>query len=84
MVLGVPALLLGAVVKHRELHDPQEVVATGGNQLKPPGQLEPQRAEHRGGDPHLVGDDQQQITGSRVETLADGGDLLGGQELGDR
>ncbi len=41
MVLGVPALFLGAPGEHRELHDPEDVMGAIRNQIKTPRELEP-------------------------------------------
>ena len=55
-----------------------------GDQLEPPRELEPQRAEHLRGDGRGVGDDQQQIAGPGVQRAADRVGLTRGQELRDR
>ena len=81
MVHRVPAALGLVVLEHREVDDPQHVVAALGDEAEAPRQLQPQRAERRRRDLRLVGDEQQQVAGAAGELAGHGVALLVAQEL---
>ncbi len=74
---GVPALLGLVPEERREVDDPEDLVAVGGDKIEAGGELHPQRAQRLAGGGGSVGDDQQQVARLRgLETLVDAGDLL--------
>jgi hypothetical protein len=67
VVHRAPAPLLLLVFEHRELDDPQHVVAAVVDQAKALPELQAQRAERLRGDRRLVGNEQQQIAVGGLE-----------------
>ena len=63
----VPAVLLRVEGEHREVDDPQHVVAAGGHEVPALGEVQAQRAERVGRDGLLVGDREQQVAGLGIE-----------------
>ena len=59
-----PAVVGG--LEHREVDDPQHVVAALGDEAEAPAELQAQRAERLGRDARLVGHEQQQVALGRA------------------
>ena len=82
MVHGHPAAFLLAVLKQREVHDPQEVELVGVDQAVLAGDVQADLAQGGAGlDPIGVADQQQHVAGLGVQGGVQGGLLGIGQEL---
>src|SRR4051795_2212913 len=71
-------------LEHREVGDPEHVVAVGRDQPEAPPELEPQRAERLGRGPFLVGDEQDEVALRPGERAGRRRFLVLGEELRDR
>ena len=67
VVHRAPASPLLVVLEHRELDDPQDVVAVRVDQPEALSELESQRPERLRRDGAAIGDEQQQVTVVRLE-----------------
>ena len=79
MVQWVPAALVLAPLEHREVDDPEDVMA----RRRLVGHGVAQVAEHAGGHVGFVGHDQDRVALARAELGVDRTDLFLGEELGD-
>ena len=70
VVQRVPAALGLVALEHRQVDDPERVVAALGDEVEAPRELQAQLAERGGGDVGLVGDDQQQVAGLAAQRAA--------------
>src|SRR4051795_29841 len=71
-------------LEHREIGDPEDVVAVGRDQPEAPPELEPQRSERLGRGPFLVGDEQDEVALRPGERAGRRRFLVLGEELRDR